>query len=88
MKRSRLASKGVGERTTCESGGGARKSEVMFLSALRPLASKGKTIGLRDKGSRDLSSRDSSCKFVKKRGGEWPLLRYCRNWPCDGCKSG
>jgi hypothetical protein len=85
MKRFRLASKGVGERTTCESGGGARKSEVKFLSAL---ASKGKTIGLRDKGSRDLSSRDSSCKFVKKRGGEWPLLRHCRGWPCDGGKSG
>jgi hypothetical protein len=34
IEMSRLTSKGVGERTTCESGGGARKSEVKFISPL------------------------------------------------------
>jgi len=34
MDRSRPTRKGVGERTTCESGGGARKSEVKFFSPL------------------------------------------------------
>jgi hypothetical protein len=63
-------SKGVGKQTTCESDGGTRKSEGQNFSPLwedHLQLDDCLTTGLRDKGSRYLSSRDSLSKCVEQK---------------------